>query len=74
MQLRELVFGLLQMVNLEKKLQYVEQNNFALREVIESRQAETNTGPVREQVMGMLGEYNGMLQQLSTTAPRITSG
>lgn len=65
----------IQIVNLEKKLQYVEQNNFALRDAVEARQAETNTAPVREQVMGMLGEYNSLLQaETARVPPRMGSG
>uniref|UniRef100_A0A914W2R0 Uncharacterized protein n=1 Tax=Plectus sambesii TaxID=2011161 RepID=A0A914W2R0_9BILA len=56
-----------QVVNAEKKLQYVEQNNYALRETVEARSAETNVGPVKEQVLEMIANYNTTLVTLAAT-------
>jgi len=61
-------------VNLEKKLQHIEQNNFAVREIVETRNAETNAGPLKESVLQMIAEYNQLLiQSASKQGNRVMS-
>ncbi len=38
------------MCNLEKKLQYIEQNNHALRQVVDAHRAKTDYSSMKEQV------------------------
>ena len=50
-----------QLVNLEKKLSHLEQNNFAVEEFMANKKAELNFEPVKNKVLKMQWEYNKVL-------------
>ena len=50
-----------QLVNLEKKLSHLEQNNFTVGEFIANKKAELNFEPVRNKVLKMQWEYNKLI-------------
>lgn len=53
----------IQLTNLERKWQVVEQNNFAISEFINNKRAESNFEPIKNRVMKLQWEYNKMLQE-----------
>ncbi|KAK6623978.1 hypothetical protein RUM44_010835 [Polyplax serrata] len=50
-----------QLNNLEKKLQLLEQNNISMREYIESKKVEMEYEPVKATALQMVNEYNQLL-------------
>ena len=52
-----------QLTNLERKWQVVEQNNFAISEFIGNKKAESNFEPIKNRVLKLQWEYNKMLQE-----------
>lgn len=52
----------IQLTNLERKWQMLEQNNFALSEFVQNKKAESNYEPIKNKVMKLQWEYNKMLQ------------
>ncbi|VDM26773.1 unnamed protein product [Toxocara canis] len=57
-----------QLKNVQKKWQYVEQNNAALREAAAAKDAETNYTKLKDEAMRLQAEYNASL--VSWTRPR----
>lgn len=51
------------MYNLEKKLQNIEQSNFALKEKISSASAESDYEAIKHQVLNLVNEYNKWLHK-----------
>ncbi|XP_067002650.1 intraflagellar transport protein 74 homolog isoform X2 [Anabrus simplex] len=51
-----------QLSNLERKLAQLEQNNFAMKEFIESKKSETDYEPLKSKVYQMSQDYNSMLK------------
>merc|ERR1711936_1176690 len=51
----------IQLTNLERKWQVVEQNNFAVSEFINNKKAESNFEPIKNRVLKLQWEYNKML-------------
>lgn len=51
------------MTSLEKKLQSIEQSNFAMKEKISSASAESDYEAIKNQVLSLVGEYNKWLQK-----------
>jgi hypothetical protein len=49
--------------NLERKWSNLEQNNFAIKTVIQTKQAEANVGAVKGKVFSFVKEYNKILQE-----------
>ena len=52
-----------QLTNLERKWQVLEQNNFAISEFISNKKAESNFEPIKNRVLKLQWEYNKMLQE-----------
>ncbi|CAN9506239.1 unnamed protein product [Ophioblennius macclurei] len=50
-----------QLVNLERKWQHLEQNNFVMKEFIASKSQESNYASVAQKVEGLVADYNKML-------------
>ncbi|KAL1429082.1 hypothetical protein MTO96_016813 [Rhipicephalus appendiculatus] len=55
--------GYTRLVNLERRWQHHEQNNFAAQEYIEAKLAEYNYHPIRQDVQALLEAYNAALQE-----------
>ncbi|XP_049275459.1 intraflagellar transport protein 74 homolog isoform X2 [Rhipicephalus sanguineus] len=55
--------GYTRLVNLERRWQHHEQNNFAAQEYIEAKLAEYNYHPIRQDVQALLETYNAALQE-----------
>lgn len=55
--------GYTRLVNLERRWQHHEQNNFAAQEFVEAKLAEYNYHPIRHQVHALLEAYNQALQE-----------
>merc|ERR1719322_880797 len=53
----------IQLTNLERKWQVLEQNNFAISEFISNKKAESNFEPIKNRVLKLQWEYNKMLQE-----------
>merc|ERR1719242_381516 len=53
----------IQLTNLERKWQVLEQNNFAVSEFISNKKAESNFEPIKNRVLKLQWEYNKMLQE-----------
>jgi len=53
----------IQLTNLERKWQVLEQNNFAISEFINNKKAESNFEPIKNRVLKLQWEYNKMLQE-----------
>ncbi|CAG5131801.1 unnamed protein product [Candidula unifasciata] len=51
-----------QLVNLEKKLQHLEQNNFSMKEFISQRTMDCDFGKMRKTVYHTINDLNAMLQ------------
>ena len=48
----------MQLTNLERKWQVMEQNNFAISEFISNKKAESNYEPIKNRVRNIFGERN----------------
>lgn len=55
--------GYTRLVNLERRWQHHEQNNFAAQEYVEAKLAEYNYHPIRQEVQALLEAYNAALQE-----------
>ncbi|BFZ16629.1 hypothetical protein BsWGS_19668 [Bradybaena similaris] len=55
-----------QLMNLEKKLQHLEQNNFSMKEFISQRTMDCDFGKIRKTVYRTIGDLNTMLQDQMT--------
>ncbi|CAD5124370.1 DgyrCDS12662 [Dimorphilus gyrociliatus] len=51
----------MQLINLERKWQHLEQNNFVMKEFIASKSSETDARPILRRVNGMMKNYNNHL-------------
>merc|ERR1719409_70953 len=54
--------------NLEKKIRAMEDNLFVMREFVSEKGAETNFGPLQNDVRGLGGEINAMLCEMQQKA------
>lgn len=59
----------IQLNNLERKWQYLEQNNFVINDFISSKQTESNYQQIAEDVIEMMTDYNSLLCQSLTSVP-----
>nr|XP_054927206.1 intraflagellar transport protein 74 homolog [Dermacentor andersoni] len=55
--------GYTRLVNLERRWQHHEQNNFAAQEYVEAKLAEYNYHPIKQDVQALLEAYNTALQE-----------
>lgn len=55
--------GYTRLVNLERRWQHHEQNNFAAQEYVEAKLSEYNYHPIRQNVQALLEAYNAALQE-----------
>nr|XP_018906674.1 PREDICTED: intraflagellar transport protein 74 homolog [Bemisia tabaci] len=53
----------IQLKNLEKRLELIEQNNFALKEYIATKEMETNFEPVKNRTLELMNSYNSALKE-----------
>ncbi|KAL0278856.1 UNVERIFIED_CONTAM: hypothetical protein PYX00_000548 [Menopon gallinae] len=56
-----------QLNNLEKKLQLLEQGNLSMREFIQSKRTEMDYEPIRENALKLVNDYNQLLREYYTT-------
>ena len=60
---KKLNFIFLKLTNLEKKLQSIEQANFALKDQISSASAESDYESIKNQVLSLVSDHNKWLQK-----------